>query len=953
MRLRLPMRLNNGPEMTEQRLHDERGEQRLPSRRSLFLRALFQDRVPRDRDVHLPLAGRLRSMRTTLGVGLLAWYLLAAGFAGWLGFTYYQNHQALQSGPGQQQASAPTEPASVSLQDLDRLRHDIETVHGKNRTLIISRFGFDQSLRYEQELKQRYVSLFESSVRRLEALALAHWRAVNKDFSAEQKQGYARFLLGQWRLLSGVVGDKAADGQQYAALTDPFWRVLFPEAVGVPIGPLYRAYLQWRPASHGDDAVYDYPSEIQNLLSRVRGQEAAWLWASPEITALPVAIEDFWIDFPQPGWIEIPGGFTLQGRTQTETFFKQLVQPLDKKDAEAIAALFWQSYWQQFFTAWERFTSEFIEQGRLLSESPGNIVAAGSVLRQDGPYFRVFVRFADEIKGLADQQDRPAWVRQWQILAAGWDRFIENQTSKTGGVTEKLTALTANVTHKGEELTGQRIALSVSVRDQLAELWASYLADLSALSPVTVHREERVDQFGKFFRGLQQGESSGFFSAYADFRKLVTLETGGADDTLATRLVFAPLDFVLQVALGEAADVLQREWTGTVTAPLGAQAAAPQLAALFSQADSPVPKFLAGPAAPFLELTNSGYRPRTTYGMSLPFRQDVLSFLFEGTRASKDYAKELTVTLSNLPLNVNPEAQTHPFYAKIEMQCASRQYVLENWNYADQAAFTWTPSSCGDVVITLKFPGETTLSKRYPGALGFPQFLNDFQDGRQTYALKDLAGDSKGLLEQKVEQVTIAYGISGAPDVRQWLQRIPTAIPEKLFLEKVPPVHHADAFDTVPLHIETVRPASDAILRLPAAAVTALHAKKTSIALRPPAVADRAAASCDDSASWIQGQPAGAVTIQLMSLRSQQALKGLCEKYADIPVHWYRKHDAQGTWFVVIGGSFASREEARAAIARLPAALKTSAPLLRTFQSVQTEMESSRGPKPDAGKKQP
>jgi len=945
--------------MTEQRQHDERSAPRQGTHRSLFLRALFKDRLPRDRNVQLPLAGRLRSLRTTWGIGLLAWYLLAAGFAGWLGFTYYQNYQALHSGPGLQHQAPTTGTTATPLRSLDQLRHDIETIQGKNRTLIISRFGFDQSLRYEKELKQQYVSLFETSLGQVEAAALVHWRKNCKDFSEEQKQGYAKFLLGQWRIHSGAVGSNAAELRQYATLTDRFWHVLFPQAAEIPVGPLYLAYLQWRPATGSDHTTHDYAGEIKNLLGRVRGQEAAWLWASPEITALPVAIEDFWIDFPQPGWIEIPGGLTLQGRTQTETFLKQLLQPLEKKEAEGITELFWQSYWQQFFTAWERFTSEFIEQGKLLSESPGNIVAAGAVLRQDGPYWRVFVRFSEEIKGLADQQNRPAWVRQWQILAAGWDRFIDNQTQKTGGVSDKLNALTANVVHKGEEIAGQRINLPVPVRDQLADLWASYLANLAALSPVTVHREERVDQFGKFFRGLRQGESSGFFSAHGDFRKLVTLDAAGADDTLTTRLVFAPLDFLLQVALGETADVLQREWTETVTAPMNTQNTATQLAALFSQADSPVPKFLAGPAAPFLELNSSGYRPRNFNGMSLPFRQDFLSFLFQGTRASKDYAKEFTVTLGNLPLNVNPDAGTHPFYGKIEMQCANKQFVLENWNYADQAEFTWTPSACGDAILTVKFPGGATLSKRYPGALGFPQFLNDFKDGRQTYALKDLSGESKGLLEQRVEQVTIAYSISGAPDVRQWLQRIPPAVPEKVFLEKAPPAHQQTALDVFPLHPEAARSASDAILKIPVAAAPPhkekkTAEKKTTTPALSPAPVGQGASDCNDSTAWIQRQPAQGVTIQLMSLRSPHTLKGLCEKYTEVPVHWYRKTDAQGKWVVLIGGSFPSTEEAQAALARLPGALKTGSPFVRSFKTIQAEMDRSHdGTMPDASRKSP
>ena len=303
----------------------------------------------------------------------------------------------------------------------------------KNRTLIISRFGFDQSAAYEQELKIRYTDLFATTLIRMEGIALGYWQQNIKHCTARQKQLYARFLLGQWQINTGRIKDNSSSLQQYAQLTDPLWPLLFPKTAQIPVGPLYLAYQRWQGNSAPAAVAPDYSQAMQGLLSGIRAQETDWLWAAPAVTALPVAIEDFWIDFPQPGWIVVPGGLTLQGRTQAEAFLKQLLMPLAKEEATRIEDLFWQNYWQQFFTAWERFTSELLEQGRLLSESPGNIVAAGPVLRQDGPYWRLFVRFAEEMKGLPDTQNRPAWVRQWQILSAAWDSFILQQNRKAGG----------------------------------------------------------------------------------------------------------------------------------------------------------------------------------------------------------------------------------------------------------------------------------------------------------------------------------------------------------------------------------------------------------------------------------------------------------------------------------------------------------------------------------------
>jgi len=905
--------------------------------RGFFLHNLFQQRLPQDSHLRLPLLARLINLRQMRRLALIAWYLLAIGLAGWLGFTYVQNVRVLENGPIPSDAKVAEAGLVDPLPELQKLHDTIINVERKNRTLIISRFGFDQSMAYEQQLKTRYTDLFSKTLLSMESIALGYWQQNIQQFTARQKQLYARFLLGQWHIHTGLVKNDSGSLQQYARQTDPLWAILFPKAAQIPVGPLYLAYQRWHGGALPTPKAADYAQAMTALLAKVRAQEAEWLWAAPAVTAEAVAIEDFWIDFPQPGWIEVPGGLTLQGRTQVEAFLKQLLQPLAPEEAARTQELFWQNYWQQFFTAWERFTSELLEQGRLLSESPGNIVAAGPVLRQDGPYWRLFVRFAEEMKGLPDTQNRPAWVRQWQILSTAWDSFILQQNRKTGGVADKINVLAIKVVQSGEELAGQRLNLAVSTRDQLAQLFASYLADLAALSPVTVSREERVDQFGKFFRGLQQGETSSFYTAYADYRKLVTLDSDGAEDTLSSRLIFAPLAFISQVAAGEATTVLQQNWTETVIAPLGGGATANQMALLFSQADSPVPKFIAGPAAPFLEASASGYRARNAYGMSLPFRQDFLTFLFNGTRASKNTLKECTVTLAARPMNVNSESTVHPFASKISMQCADKLFVLENWNYASQASFTWSPSNCGDVVLTVQFPGDVNLNKRYPGPLGFPKFLNDFSDGRQTFSLDDFSGDSGPLKEQKLSAITLAYAVTGAPDVRSWLTSVPPSIPQEVFSKQSAQAYMPPGLDGTSGSAKMAHQESDAIFKIPSSLLRsyflALQPEEQRNTAQPPAPLS------DNPEDWIRRQSPQTYTLQLMSQRSSRGLEALREKYPAMELHWY--HTITKNWYVLISGSYATRQEALEARKRLPAELGRYAPLIKTFATVQAEMGSA------------
>ena len=83
--------------MTDQQFPEKRSGKE--SERGFFLHTLFQQRLPGDRHIQLPLLARLINLRQIRRMALLAWYLLAIGLAGWLGFTYVQNIRVLKNGP--------------------------------------------------------------------------------------------------------------------------------------------------------------------------------------------------------------------------------------------------------------------------------------------------------------------------------------------------------------------------------------------------------------------------------------------------------------------------------------------------------------------------------------------------------------------------------------------------------------------------------------------------------------------------------------------------------------------------------------------------------------------------------------------------------------------------------------------------------------------------------------
>jgi len=300
--------------------------------------------------------------------------------------------------------------------------------------------------------------------------------------------------------------------------------------------------------------------------------------------------------------------------------------------------------------------------------------------------------------------------------------------------------------------------------------------------------------------------------------------------------------------------------------------------------------------------------------MQLPFREDFLAFLFEGGRTSRENLQEYPVTLVNLPLAVNPGAKTRPFYSKLELQCAQKTYQLENWNYADQAVFTWVPASCTDLNLLLEFPGDLKLSRRYPGTLGFATFLEELGDGQKIYALNEFSGEVEALAQEGVEQLTLAYRLNGAAAVRSWLHRLSPSVPQQVFEKTQPAARQQLA--PAPLPVEK-----------PVKAVP-----KESLNATPKTPFDRVP-------HQVRQQNGDWFTLQLMSLKSEKLLKELFTKHAAENLLWYDKTDERGRWYVVLSGAYPSEKEAKAAITSLPAALKKSGVYARTYRSIQAEME--------------
>jgi len=93
--------------------------------------------------------------------------------------------------------------------------------------------------------------------------------------------------------------------------------------------------------------------------------------------------------------------------------------------------------------------------------------------------------------------------------------------------------------------------------------------------------------------------------------------------------------------------------------------------------------------------------------------------------------------------------------------------------------------------------------------------------------------------------------------------------------------------------------------------------------------------------AWLWSQDPRNFTLQLLGARSADSIREFLHKHAkldDTAVYFHTRHDARD-WYAVVYGVYPGREQAQAAIARLPAELRDASPWIRSFASIHAELD--------------
>lgn len=746
--------------------------------RGIFLKALFADILPGDRNLFKPIREFLRWKMITRSTALVSWLLIWVFLCGLLSFSFYFNLKTIRDFKKVFYNSPELihdDVADVFM--LDRMRIEIIDLEEDNAQWLPPRLWLYQSREMEEKTKQKFVMLFKQGILRpLEMKLSKNIDQVGADTSQDAVATYISYTVAEINLISSYLQTgKMPDFDHFQKINNDIMKIVYPHMpveISEKIGLFYYDYIDWE-----KDEV-SLRSRLERLqislehLTRKSG-DMKWLVRMLIPDADPVRLRNFWGE-TSSGYSEdliISGAYTALGREHIDKFIADLEESLvDRTVISKRKPEFWKWYRQRFYESWYDFANRFNEGQEGLQSAHKWQNMAALMTTEQNPYFRFLERMADEMTKYAHDQTTPPWVSmvveisQVRKMAAAMDE--KEQPTLLGKIKKEEQKVAQKI-----DKYDPRSAKSYENRLAGAKIWKEYEKALAPIASVSSSKEISYRLLGEYFMFSEKATDSlpAFFSARTSFLKLQSFFTAKEEAPFILDLVSGPLDFLLDYSASETACQLQSLWEEQVSAPVQKAGKEKRAQMLFDKPDGLVWKFIDDPARPFVKMGKNGYVARKAFDREIPFFTTFLDFLNGGAKRLINYQPQYYVELETVPIDVNDGASAAPYANVLSLQCAGEKLTLKNYNYPAKMNFKWSPDQCGDVTLQLILP-NLVLTKEYKGSLGFANFLQEFRQGTRTFTAVDFPDDVAELKQLNINWISVSYKITDAAPILQFLQ---------------------------------------------------------------------------------------------------------------------------------------------------------------------------------------
>ena len=554
------------------------------------------------------------------------------------------------------------------------------------------------------------------------------------------------------------------------------------------IGELVPAAIAW---SESDDYYLKMSLEKNRALITKEAFETAqmpWLiqWANSLPNVAPIQASNFWRpDVLQNDRLTIAPGLTRAGSQQIDVFLSQLLAALNNSpEAVSQVDLFRKHYQRKRFGAWREFARGFYYGGNVVGVEPAWRDVVTTLGTKTSPFYLFFRKINDEFAGLPEQ-DSPEWLTFVRHFHDVQSRAISSAPLKgAANIVSAINSATAgmlrpNINTRGVSLTGAVQAASKDIN--------SYEAIVKYLQAAAVQAQGGI---GTDFN-MAQAYFSGTAELATDLSALRALEQNllqfrkdsafdKPENEVIWQVIFGPVDILATYVLEQASCQIQQDWERNVISRSQLATSPKEASTQLFGDQGTVWAFVDGPGKNFINRGAGGFSATKYKNYQMPFSSEFMDFLNQAVttrvsqlvkqqRAAASDKKSAKLSLAAYPLSVNPTAKVRPYAATLVMQCADAVIELSNLNMQANDSFVWSPDQCGETTLEIEVD-NMTLTKRYPGPLGLPTLLEEFQDGARVFTPADFPAAADRLDALDITEITIRYDMTGRTELLQLAQ---------------------------------------------------------------------------------------------------------------------------------------------------------------------------------------
>lgn len=585
----------------------------------------------------------------------------------------------------------------------------------------------------------------------------------------------------------------------YTLADDPSLEALDVSQLG-QLNQLYLEYLQRQPESQVLQArLENKRAYLQRILAQSPGS-LDWLidWGNQAAMEAEVRLGEFWRGIRTEDDVRVPAAFTAKGKEKIDDFILQLLATqegnLELEQVNQLIPGFQESYRARYLEAWKQLALSFQAGVDALSGLNNWRDAMDLQATTRNPHFGLLDRMAVELKPFMDD-DAPEWVflvELYQAMKAfgpdetGADRSALRRMAlrmlgkagaagkalaKAGKSAAKAQAQAGGPTRDEQEMMVERAAAVLgdyrqTVRDIVKESRVQSLAHLSISDLYSNPDDPSQGQ-----TALAQG-----YRHLQDLQGLIGRNTEFNEPFWA---VFrGPLNMSRRYKIQRSALALQELWEEEFLA--ATEGVPPERMADYLYGDQGLLwAFSEEHLDTFVRRRfGAGYLANRAFGIPYPVNNELLSYLAKADQFRKQRRDYYSVILSGRPTSANPGANRLPKRTLVELICEEGNQHIENLNYPVNAEFIWTPE-CGTTRLTIQLD-HYSLVKRYRGPYGFPEFLEDFQDGSRRFTAADFPLYEDRLAELNIRYFDVQFDLRGQGQVIDVLaasrQRLPLKI---------------------------------------------------------------------------------------------------------------------------------------------------------------------------------